>query len=329
MIETVLAVDIGTTSLKAGLITAAGEVVSFSTIPFLESDSNKIADEWVFTFDSVLEKFLNHPDIKIKGIAISGNGPTIVSENGVTLRWNEDNSQSVSTKSIFIPRILLFKKRFSEEYKKSKWIFSGPEYLIWKLTGRAVTILPEERYLSAYWTDKDLSDFDIEKEKLPEFVKLGFNCGSTKNGIPVFGIGPDFIAGLIGTDVIENGKICDRCGSSEGINFCIDKEIYAEGIRTLPSIKKGLWNISVLIPESGNLPEDIRLEKVKNAVDRLKNISKLYNLDFPAEMIVTGGQAKNDEYLQKKSELLNMKLKIANCRDAELLGDAKIGWENI
>ena len=145
----------------------------------------------------------------------------------------------------------------------------------------------------------------------------------------MFGIGPDFIAGLIGTDTVEAGRLCDRCGSSEGFNFCVDKEIYAEGVRTLPSVKKGLWNVSVLIPESSKLNENIRLEKVKQAVEKLRMLANENGIEFPKKMTVTGGQAKNTVYLQKKAEVLQMELISKNCPDAELLGDAKIGWERI
>ena len=42
MTETVLCVDIGTTSLKAGLISAAGEVVSFSSSKLISSGTNLV-----------------------------------------------------------------------------------------------------------------------------------------------------------------------------------------------------------------------------------------------------------------------------------------------
>lgn len=330
MKEVILSVDIGTTSLKAGFITADGGVVSILTIPFKKNKADEIAAEWMTAFEKAKTKLTNeNPDYQIKGIAVSGNGPTIVSENGITLKWNEPGAEKLDIPSIFIPRILLFKREYAQEFKKSKFLFSGPEYFIWKLTGTAATILPEERYLKAYWTDEDLQKYNLPVEKMPEFVELGYNFGKTDDDIPVFGIGPDFIAGLIGTDTVEAGRLCDRCGSSEGFNFCVDKEIYAEGVRTLPSVKKGLWNVSVLIPESSKLNENIRLEKVKQAVEKLRTLATENGIEFPKKMTVTGGQAKNTVYLQKKAEVLQMELISKNCPDAELLGDAKIGWERI
>lgn len=328
MKEVILSVDIGTTSLKAGFITAKGEVVSVLTVPFKETQADKIADEWIKAFYEAKGN-LSHqnPDNQIVAIAVSGNGPTVVSENGVTLKWNTGEADVSGIPSIFIPRLLLFRKNFPQEFEKTKFIFSGPEYFIWKLTGKAATILPEERYLKAYWTIEDLEKYNFPVEKLPEFVELGFNFGTTEENIPVFGIGPDFIAGLIGTETTEAGRLCDRCGSSEGFNFCVDREIYADGVRTLPSVKKGLWNVSILIPESSRFSEEVRLQKVKQAVEKLRRLATANGIPFPQKMTVTGGQAKNTLYLQKKAQILGMELVNKNCPDAELLGDAKIGWE--
>lgn len=212
--------------------------------------------------------------------------------------------------------------------------------MIYKLTGNSVTILPEKRYITAYWDAESLKKLNIPLDKLPSFVKLGKNCGllSSYAGefglpeVPVFGVGPDFIAGLIGTGTVEKGRLCDRSGSSEGINFCVNREIYYQGCRTLPGIKENLWNISILIPDSSSLPEDERLLKVQNAVQTLKLLAEKHHIDFPSQMKVTGGQAKDAVYFEKKKQCLKklgLDLVLEDCIDAELLGDAKIAWEKI
>ncbi len=47
MSETVLCMDIGTTSLKASLITAVGEVVSFCLVPIENPHDLFIASSWI------------------------------------------------------------------------------------------------------------------------------------------------------------------------------------------------------------------------------------------------------------------------------------------
>ncbi|MBO7612485.1 MAG: hypothetical protein J6S81_01520, partial [Treponema sp.] len=232
--------------------------------------------------------------ISIDAICISGNGPTLCGRDGQTLLWNADicdtagtsvlsanagasgndtagtSVLSANTKSLYIPRILGFAKRFPSYWQqKDCTVFSGPEYLIYLLTGKALSILPEERFLEAYWSkggfeEAGLStkDAEIAMQKLPTFVppasiagtltkEAASFLGGIKDGIPVVCGAPDFISALVGTNTLRAGLFCDRAGSSEGINLCTSKPVVGQGIRTLPSIIPGLWNASVLLPESG------------------------------------------------------------------------------
>jgi xylulokinase len=69
---------------------------------------------------------------------------------------------------------------------------------------------------------------------------------------------------LIGAGTVEPGMVCDRAGSSEGINLCAafpgaaGPPRFPPEIRTLPHVSPGLWNLSVIIPESGGLFEQYR-----------------------------------------------------------------------
>ena len=401
MIETVLAVDIGTTSLKSGLITREGEVVSFYTYRFQDPNDRFIANEWLFAFNisvrrlmgkfgfaktknaiyqkisSIQQKIVpfqnnngdNRSDgenddgtqttsfwasssnqeiadaVHICAVSISGNGPTVVLPNGMTVRWNEKTPEYKvdlpdAKFSLFLPKILTLKNLFTDNFNKSPYIFSGPEYLIYLLTGKPVTILPEARFESAYWNDKILASCDIPSEKLPPFTGVGKLCGNISHeqitsmnlgkylddDIPVFSAGPDFIAAMIGTNTLEAGKVCDRSGSSEGFNFCIPHQIFYDGARSLPSVIPGLWNISILTPNSSGLFMDKRLQRVVFSINKLRQIARENNLDFPDSMVVTGGQAKSGEFMKRKAKALHMNLIVSDCVDAELIGDACCGW---
>jgi len=344
MIDTVLCVDIGTTSLKAGLITASGEVVAVSSYKFLSQKNRFIAERWFdglkIAFEKLSTKF--YGDVQICALSISGNGPTVVLDGGLTSLWNEPIaiSRERTAPSLFMPNILFLKENFPQEFAKSRFIFSGPEYLIYELTGNAITILPESRFEPAYWNQKSLAAEEILSSKMPPFKTigecfgfitdecmhtLGFDKFSQKN-LPVFGAGPDFVAALIGTGTLQSGRICDRSGSSEGFNFCVPSFVQAEGIRTLPSVIPELWNASVLIPKSSKIPEDERLELIKKSVGRLKELAAKNGFDFPEKITVTGGQTRNSAYMKKKAKILGVKLAVCKCSDSELLGDACAAW---
>ncbi len=327
--------DIGTTSLKAALITAKGEVVAFSSLAFEEPHDRFVATSWYNAFLQAKEEVTRGlEDVKVSGICISGNGPTVVTDCGLTLLWNEDTSgvaelvPSCARTSLFIPKILSIKKQFPEVWKKSKKLFSGPEYLIYVLTGNAVTILPEERFASAYWNDDMLDACGVKKNLLPPFVGPGAVCGTFED-CPVIAGGPDFVVALIGTGTLQAGRLCDRCGSSEGLNFCTDRVLQGQGLRILPSVISDLWNASYLIPNSGELSEEERLVEVERGIACLRQAAREAGVEFPDEMAVTGGQTNDELLLREKSERLGMKiLRPAGGHfvHSELLGDACAAW---
>jgi sugar (pentulose or hexulose) kinase len=381
MPDTVLCVDIGTTSLKAGLFTADGEAVFLCRKSFPSPDDRFVAKQWLEALKHCLQKIKMSEDEKIKasiikGICVSGAGPTVVLQNGLTVRWNEPVSPELKIpenlkRSLFIPKILTAKTSFPDDFEKSDFIFSGPEYLIYELTGKAVTILPEARFEEAYWNDEAALTCGVGLGKLPGFCAPGTLAGELSQaasqklqlaaGIPVFCGAPDFVVALIGTNTLQPGRLCDRAGSSEGFNFCTDRQFFTPTTRTLPSVISGLWNVSVLSEESGRIFVEYKhrlekergyiieypglvdaalknpeseggkiicqiLEQVKASVEKLKDTLTENGIAFPASMCVTGGQAKNDLWMQKKADTLGMTLEICNCADSELTGDACAAW---
>ncbi len=367
--------DIGTTSLKGALIDKIGKVYKQERLFF---PAKVHAENWLVSFGNLFKHLADYAkteNLKISGICISGNGPTLVSvskKSELLLLWNEtskDKQTSIQrpnnkSRSIFLPRLALFKSLYPKEYQQADFIFSGQEFLIYKLTGKAVTVLPEKRYTQAYWTDEDIQLFKIEKNKLPKFVPLGTPCGEYR-GIPVFAGPPDFIAALIGTNTIEPGKACDRAGSSEGLNICVEKlpsQENLKGLLALPSPVAPYWNISFKIANSGTLFFDYikenggsfmdfdsfmeEIEKLprspegkypktiagngKQIVEKLANTIK-NGMDLLEEATgyhpvytLCGGQAKSARWCKIKRKITGRQFKHLQIADAELLGNACI-----
>jgi xylulokinase len=288
MDELVLAVDIGTSSLKASLIDARGTIRAAARCRFPQGP--RLAKHWTDAwFEAVNELCARldacHPAAsraqrRVVAVSVSGNGPTLVAVDqagnaGPLLLWNdpipaEDSAAATAgaaPRSLFIPRISAYRTLNPHAWNDARFVLSGPEYLIWFLTGRAVTILPEVRYLDAYWTSESLARAGLDPEKLATFVEPGTVAGTLSGvaqpaadrssdrllpaGTPVIAGGPDFIVALVGTGTLEPGKACDRAGTSEGLNVCTDVPVRAAEIRTLPSVMAGLWNASYLLPETG------------------------------------------------------------------------------
>ena len=369
-------IDIGTTSLKAALISECGFVFKSTVVRFSSKeiqDPFEIANSWKNSFFEA-GKNLEVSNYDLIAICISGNGPTLTSvcnNKTFTLLWNNNSfsvKNPIQTKSIFIPRLLLLKENFPEIWQNSEFILSGPEFLIYELTNSKVTILPENRFIQAYWQKEELLEYEISDKLLPDYVPLGYKAGFVKSEnleklnisgskkIPVFCGGPDFITALIGTNTLSVGKICDRSGSSEGINLCTDKPIQKEGFRNLPSVISEFFNTSYLLPDTGtrftqwknssewkNKPYEACIKfllenkndkgykiifeianEVKSAFEKIIEQQKLLTNQNDISIICTGGQAKNPSWMQFKSDITKLQLCVTNCPDAELMGNAII-----
>ena len=379
MTDTILCIDIGTSSLKAALLPdnlRAGEIfVSrqyFSQAAVIE---NRVAEEWLPCLKAaVAELTAKNPDYAVEAVCVSGNGPTVVSEDGTSLLYNQLfvngsrgqagnlNGQKKlalkNTKSLFIPRFCGFKLNFPFSWNDSAHIFGAPEFLIHELTGESVAILPEERFLPAYWNEDELKKCGFSEDdckKFPGFVKAGNFVGKVSasaaiatgllEGTLVFAGAPDFVVALIGTGTVLPGRLCDRAGTSEGLNLCTSKPVFAEGLRTLPSVVSGLWNVSYLINSSQSLRGHRETSLCENpSVNSVASVRKFDELSrginllreaalssgeyFPDFMTITGGQALNESLVAQKEAACGIKIKKMPCADAELLGDlilARVG----
>ena len=312
MERTALACDIGTSSLKAALVDGGGRVLAQARVRF--PDARRTARDWALAFAEACARIKaalaasDGATFAPEAIAISGNGPTLVSVDpsgacGPVLLWNDpvgdfprangspragDSPHPVLSRgpSIFIPRIVAYRDAFAEQYERARTILSGPEWLVWALTGNATTILPDPRFERAYWTPGDLAAAGLDGSRLAPFAPIGHDAGKSSRallraaagacdgeagdaaskdvfparaasfdavpeGIPVISGGPDFVVALIGTGTLSPGKACDRAGTSEGLNVCTAEPIEHRTIRPLPSVIPGLWNAAYLLPDTG------------------------------------------------------------------------------
>lgn len=370
----VLAVDIGTSALKAAVVCADGKVLDFCReefAPIKISIEQKFSQKWIFAFAEACKKMRGAVS-DARAICVSGNGPTLVFDDGTTLLWNapidefflasflgscEHSEQEYepfgeqtktrkqrealrlipceAKKSIFIPRILAAKKNFPLQWEESEKIFACPEFLIHEICKAQITILPEARFKAAYWTEEILEALEIPREKLCDFFPSGKIAGRVTDeaaekftlprGIPVVGAGPDFVAALIGTATIKVGALCDRAGSSEGLNLCTPFPISADGIRTLPSPVAPFWNASFLIENPGNTNFE-KVKKFAQGVSVLKKCASEHGVLFDDTITITGGQSRDENLIQQKADAAGIKIALGHIADAELLGDAAIAF---
>jgi xylulokinase len=319
----ILTVDIGTSSLKAAFIDFDGRLLAYSRAAYDVQAAGVGAESWKRAFALALEKLhALAPAVVIDAICVSGNGPTLVpvrrdGEALPPLYWHDGKTvlplreagvhQSVCP-SFFLPHAAWLKRNAPAEYEGVSLFISSHEWLAFTLGAEAVTVIPHAAYEPYYWDDEQLRLFELDREKFPPFVKMGsvmgyvsekaassfggFAGNRLKSGTPIIAGGPDFITALIGTLTLRPGEVCDRSGSSEGINVCAAGPFSAEdvaknklpkaaGLRTLPHAKEGLWNIGALIPSSGRLFEEYRRDTGQESRSYEDLLAELIPSPFP------------------------------------------------
>ena len=359
----VLAVDIGSSAVKAALVSVAGEVKAAASssvdrfAPFPAMWINAIRKAVAATLKEAGPSF----DARaLNSLIVSGAGPTLVAVDArgeaiAHLLWNAPAQPPTeplpagAEGSIFFPRMQALNKAFPGIEERARRVFSGPEFAVFSLCGGECSVLPEARYLSAYWSGSLVEAAGFNPRQFAPFCKPGTVAGVYKEdatpysralagilpeGLPIRAGLPDFAAALLGTGTILPGRACDRAGTSEGLNVCTSAPVYAGGLRTLPSPAPGLWNISCLFADTGCelerarslLPHDptrARAAATEICLKLKDGIKKLEEATgFSLEFVLSGGQAKSREWCQLKADITGAAFLLAQTENAELLGDA-------
>jgi len=167
--------------------------------------------------------------------------------------------------SFYLPKALDIKINEPLLYENTKFFLGCPELLAYTLTGEARTVFPSDGFERWFWNDSILERLDLDKGKFPPFIRPGEVFGQLipgvaarfgfKPGTPVISGGPDFFAAILGSGTIRPGQVCDRAGTSEGINACTERRISDERLMSYKHPVKQFWNLSGIVSTTGKAIE--------------------------------------------------------------------------
>jgi xylulokinase len=297
----VLAIDVGTTSLKGGLFSPQGELLARAEVPVHLSDREHPlyheadANNWISALGLVTAQLELKRFPALQGVVVSGNGPTLVPAGregrplDYAMTWMDrrgvEEARLIAEAigeyvdpTFFLPKALWVYRHKPRVYRNTRHFLTCPEFMDFFLTGRACTVLPSPQFMRYIWTLEVIEKLGMDPAKFPPFVRPGDKVGEVQRqaeelvGIPaltpVFAGGPDFIMTLLGTATVRQGRACDRAGTSEGINLCAGSPIGDRRLMCLPHIIEGFYNVSGIISTSGK------------ALEWFKNITGRQNLDY-------------------------------------------------
>jgi xylulokinase len=205
----ILAVDVGTSALKAALFERSGAVVSRAAAPLtLLPDPDPVrreADvrEWIRVLRRLTAELgaggadrASGPAAgRIDAVVVSGQNPTLVpvSSDGEPLAnaitWMDrrcvEESRIVAERrgspcdpSFFLPKALWLLRHRPDVYGRARWLFSCPEYVSFVLTGEAVTFLPTPDYTrTVMWDAETVRSLGMDPGKFPPFLASGAEMG--------------------------------------------------------------------------------------------------------------------------------------------------------
>jgi xylulokinase len=284
----VLAIDVGTSSLKGGLFSPSGELVSRAEVPVHLSDREHPlyheadANNWITALGLAAAQLELGRRPRLQALVVSGNGPTLLPAGrdgrplDYAMTWMDRRGVEEAgliaemtgryvDATFFLPKAFWVYRHKPRLYRDTCHFLTCPEFMDFFLTGRACTVLPSPQFTRYIWTPELIEKLGMDPAKFPPFVRPGERIGEVLRraeelvgipaGTPVYAGGPDFIMTLLGTATIRPGRACDRAGTSEGINLCSASPIDDSRLMCLPHIIEGYYNVSGIISTSGKALE--------------------------------------------------------------------------
>ncbi len=342
----ILAIDIGTSFLKVALVDYNGDIQFLDKFK-LEDINN--AKSWLLGLKHICLGIPNNLIFLIRGIVVSGNGPTLVPLDiegepvGDVMLWNDirpeiytnDIKNQIGTfipPNFFLSKVYWLKKIHPDIYERTYCFLSCPEYISYVLTGNMFTVLPSQGYEGFYWDNNKIDRLGLDKQKFPKFISPFETYGKFEQSdllpelpklTPVICGGPDFIMSILGSGSVKEGILCDRTGTSEGLNYCSSSGDVYKNLRTLPHIVSGLYTIAGLIPNSGEYLEKSKIDDLVLEYSKIINDILSHGLTIK-EIRIIGGHSSISELNIKKSKAFPIPLKIYK-EGSDLIGNAVLG----
>ncbi len=268
-----LCLDAGTTRFKTAAINPTGEVLAASDCTYAPGEETRheySTEDFITALHQTVRAIGEKVDLRgITGIGITGHGPSLipVDRDGAPIfpavgylddrvkryirRLTESEADRI-TSTMYIPIALFFKEEHPRVYRSTHKFLQSFDYIAYRLTGLFCASTSSSGIRP--WDGEKIEKTGLDSDKFPPIVYMGEQIGTTNidaemlfgipRGIPVYAIGVDFAAALVGTNSLSKGRSCERAGSSGGINLCWDKSITDNRLLCYPHLIEGYWNIA-------------------------------------------------------------------------------------
>jgi len=282
-----LGIELGTTRLKTGLYSTLGskinECVSAYPLNFDKMSGKAESDpiDWWHAVIKTLKSITSKIDpTKIKAICVGSHGPSLVALDRAdkiscpSILWMDSRakceaefiSQKLNLKvndvAWFVPKALWLKNNHPSIFENVSTLFQPLDYINYCLTGIKRTVIVSD--FVKIWDEQILLVSELSENLFPKQIKIGEILGTITSetalitglaeGTPVTAGtgGADCFEVLISTGAMSKGIVCDRGGTSQGINLCWDEKFNDKNFFEAPHpFVNGCFHIGGLMGTTG------------------------------------------------------------------------------
>lgn len=284
----VLAIDLGTTEAKAGLVRFDGELLSLArrTYDLWRPAEGEVEQDperwWKAVVDTIRDALAAAPELPILAIGLDGQGPTLVptDETGRPTRpaisWLDTRSvgerEELETATGIagwglanLAPALWVERHEPAVAAATRWYLQVWEWLALRLTGHAAsTGLPGQPSPRL----ADIERIGLPSRRLPPTVPVGDVVGGLRPevagelglppGIPVVAGVDDGHASFLGAGLREPGDAIDTGGTSGGFGVLVDREVAIPGALVGPAPLPDRWIVGGAMAATGKALEWFR-----------------------------------------------------------------------
>ena len=284
-----LAIDLGTTQAKAGLVGLDGALLGLARAAYplrTEGPSGAVeqdpADWWSAIRSMTAELVRSANPVEILAVAVDGQGPTLVAATadgvpiGPALTWldgrasaEEAELAAATGESGWVLGVLP-KARWAERHlagvaDRARWYLASWEWVGLRLTGEAAeTSLPGQVHPDRM----ALAGTGLAIDRIPPRIASADVLGALRRepaaelglpaGIPVVAGMADAHASFVGAGLLEPGDAIDTGGTSGGFAVYVDRPMKIQGVFGAAAPIPGRWFLGGAMNATGKALDWLR-----------------------------------------------------------------------
>jgi xylulokinase len=293
----VLAIDLGTTQAKAGLVALDGRLLALARAAYPMARDGEPgsavqdpADWWAAIVSMTAELLAAAGPVRVEAICADGQGPTFVAADvagralGPAMTWMdarggpEEAALTAATGERgwvlgILPRALWFERHRASLAAATRWYLASWEWVAMRLSGVAAeTTRPGQ----VHPDPERVAAAGLHVERIPARVAVGSVIGTLSAaaaselglapGIPVVAGMPDAHASFVGAGLLEPGDAIDTGGTSGGFAVYTDRPIEIPGVFGAAAPIPGRWFLGGAMNATGKALDWFRDEVLGGGV---------------------------------------------------------------